>query len=348
MELLTKVCFIALLALIVQQAASAGERAGVHQITVPSKERGLDLDVTVWYPAQPGGTSVVLGESPFFEGTSARRDAPLSSGNFPIVLLSHGAGLGGTPGALSWLAVPLAEQGFIVAAPTHPGNGGTNRSAVETVKLWLRPSDISETLTVMKDVSFFKGSLDADHVGILGLSMGGGTALTIAGARMDAQRLAGYCDTDALNASFCNWLRQSRVDLHAMDLTLAGRDARDKRVRFVMAIDPAPIDVFDIRSFFRISAHVELVNLGRPNRIPHTVDASGIATIIPNARYANIDDASHYSMFGECKSGMDKDAEAEIGEAICTDGGGRSRRELHKQMIDMVVAAFTRALKASN
>jgi len=344
MKIWTILWAIALSTLIVQPAAGASENVGVHQLAAPSKERGVDLDVTVWYPAQPGGQSVTLGESVFFAGTPAMRDAPISDGKFPLVLLSHGAGLSGNAQALSWIAVPLAMQGFIAAAPTHPGNAGGNRSAAETMKLWLRPADITETLNTMENASFFKAQLDYDAVGVLGLSMGGSTALMITGAPMEPKTLADYCDTDALNASLCEWIRQSGVDLHAMDLRPAGGDYKDKRIRFAMAIDPAPVDVFEFKSFSEISVPVEFINLGKPGKIPVTADASKIAKAIPRATYSTIEDASHYSMFGECKPGASVIAESEkIGDPICADGNGRSRREIHEQLSKAVVAAFSRA-----
>jgi predicted dienelactone hydrolase len=149
------------------QAAAAHE-PGVKQIVVPSQERGNDLDVTVWYPASSGGEAVLLGDDVFFEGTLAVRDAPISAGQFPLILLSHGAGLGGRAQAASWIATPLAEQGFIVAAPTHPGNTGPNRSAAETMKLWLRPSDLSATLDAIDKDTVFLSHIDADKIGVLG------------------------------------------------------------------------------------------------------------------------------------------------------------------------------------
>lgn len=332
----------------VQQRASASDAVGVHQFPAPSKERGIDLDVTVWYPAQPGGEAVSLGDSKLFVGTSAMRDAPISGEKYPLILLSHGAGLAGNPQALSWIAMPLASQGFVVAAPTHPGNAGPKRSAAETMKLWLRSADLAATLDAIGTDTFFRDHLEQGKVGVLGLSMGGNTALAIAGARVDPKLLAAYCDTDRLNASLCGWVRQSGVDLHAMDLRLAGRDDRDKRIGFAMAIDPAPSDVFDTRSFAGITIPVDIVNLGRPGKIPLTTDASGIAKAVANARYATIADASHYSMFGECKpDAADIIVSEEIGDPVCDDGAGRPRSEIHAQLIDMAVAAFNNALKTN-
>ena len=217
------------------------------------------------------------------------------------------------------------------------------------MKLWLRPGDITETLNAMERDTFFKEHLDNEEIGTLGLSLGGSTALAIAGARINPKRLASYCDTDTLNASLCEWVRQSGVDLHAMDLRPAGRDYEDKRIRFAMAIDPAPVDVFDFKTFSQISVPVEVVNLGQHGKIPLTADASEIVKAISNATYSTIEDASHYSMFGECKPGASEIAESEnIGDPICMDGGGRTRSEIHTQLIDMVIAAFTRALKTGH
>lgn len=340
------ILYAAALLMLLNHPATAENDVGVRQIAVPSRERGGNVDVTVWYPAKAGGAPAVLGESVFFVGTPALRDAPIALGRFPLILLSHGAGLAGNPQAVSWLAAPLARHGFVVAAPAHPGNSGKNRSAAETLKLWLRPADLSATLDRLPDDPFFKGHVERDRVGVLGLSMGGGTALALAGARMVPGRLAGYCDTDARNPSLCEWLRQSGVDLHKMDLQPAGRDNRDMRLRFAMAIDPAPVDVFGIQSFSGISIPVALVNLGRPGKIPPTVLAAEAAKSIPAAQYAVIEDASHFSMFAACKPGAAEIAEAEkIGDPICTDGGGRSRNAIHAQLIDMVAAAFVQALQ---
>lgn len=327
-------------------SAPASEFVGMRQIVVASQERGSDLAVTVWYPADAGGERVTLGENVFFVGTDAMLDAPISGGEYPLILLSHGAGLGGTPQAVSWIATPLAKQGFIVAAPLHPGNTGKNRSAAETMKLWLRPADISATLDAMEKQPLFKNHLEAGKVGALGLSMGGNTILALAGARIDPTRLANYCDTDILNASLCEWVRQSGVDLHAMEMHLAGRDNTNRRIEFAMAIDPAPVDVFQTSTFSGISIPIEIVNLGRPGTIPKTALASGIAKAIPKGTYSTIEDAGHYSMFGECKPDAVEIAHSEqIDDPICSNGGGQSRHEIHKQLVTMAAEAFSRELK---
>ena len=322
-------------------ALAADGIAGVRKMMIFSDARQADLEVTIWYPAASSGETVSLGDSIFFEGTAASLGAPFRDGTFPLILLSHGAGLAGQADAMSWMAVPLAQAGFVVVAPTHPGNTGRNRSAAETMKLWQRASDLSEALTAIEGDPTVHPHVASGRVGVLGLSMGGNTALSMVGARLDPERFASYCDTDDLNASLCDWVRSSGVDLHAMDKTAVGRDNADPRIRFAMAIDPAPADIFAPASFADVSVPVSIVNLGPAAEIPQTIQASWIAEAIAGATYLTFENANHASMFPECKPNAAEIAVEEgIEDPICEDGGGASRAAIHKQLVETTIASF--------
>lgn len=267
-------------------------------------------------------------------------------GKFPLILLSHGTGIAGNALATSWIAAALAKQGYIVAAPNHPGNQSGNKSAGEVLKLWLRPADFTSTLDTLTTGTAFQKHIDWENVGALGLSMGGYTALAIAGAKINQQQLASYCDTDLNNHSLCEWIKQSGVDLHKMDLQVAGQTYRDNRIRSVVAVDPAMSDTLNGESIAGIKVPVDLINLGTKGEIPAGLDVSRMATMIPDANYSTIEGANHFSMFAECKSGASEDLKAkEITEALCDDVGGRPRREVHLQLTDMIAAAFKRTFK---
>src|SRR3569623_1988195 len=72
MKIWIVLCAAALSMAVPRQPAAAEDGVGVRQIKAASSARGGNLDVTVWYPAQSGGASVLLGESVFFQGTAAR------------------------------------------------------------------------------------------------------------------------------------------------------------------------------------------------------------------------------------------------------------------------------------
>jgi len=66
-----------------------------------------------------------MGENQAFYGVSVVKDAPPSDEALrPLVVFSHG--YSGTWRNLSWLAEELAKEGYIVAAPDHPGTTAFN------------------------------------------------------------------------------------------------------------------------------------------------------------------------------------------------------------------------------
>jgi predicted dienelactone hydrolase len=68
------------------------------------------LPTIVWYPAvRRTGTPDALG----------LRDATVRRGRFPLVVFMHGTC--GRPDEATYLTKALASQGFVVAAPAHPG-----------------------------------------------------------------------------------------------------------------------------------------------------------------------------------------------------------------------------------
>jgi predicted dienelactone hydrolase len=69
------------------------------------------LETTVWYPAvRATGTPEAQG----------LRDATVRRGRWPLVVFSHGAC--GSPTAASYFMRALAADGFVAAAPPHPGH----------------------------------------------------------------------------------------------------------------------------------------------------------------------------------------------------------------------------------
>jgi len=135
-----------------------------------------------------------------------------------------------------------------------------------------------------------------------------------------------------------------------MDLQLVGRDNSDKRFKSIIAVDPGPSDTFATESYENITVPVDLINLGRAGEFPPTLDASQIAKAL-NAgdHYATIQDAVHESFLAECKTGAVEGLKREKLPPLCDDGGGgRSRNEIHAQLIDMITGAFNRTLKPSD
>ena len=106
--------------------------------------------------------------------TNAYRDAEVASGEFPVVIYSHG--FGGHRNVAIFHTVHLASWGFIVASPEHihrnlPAQSfGTARSDPEADM-----ADIADTLAALDQT--FADTVDTSRTGVIGHSAGAGTAV---------------------------------------------------------------------------------------------------------------------------------------------------------------------------
>ncbi|MGW7046367.1 alpha/beta hydrolase family protein [Streptomyces avermitilis] len=100
----------------------------------------------------------------------------------PLVVVSHGTG--GSGSTMEWLVRPLTEAGFRVAALDHHGNNFVDGYEPEGfLHVWERPRDVSFALDVLAREQ------PLGPVGVAGFSLGGYTAVALAGARVDPQIL---------------------------------------------------------------------------------------------------------------------------------------------------------------
>jgi len=137
------------------------------------------LDTIVWYPAVARtGTPDALG----------LRDAKVRRGRFPLIVFMHGTC--GRPDEATYLTNALAAQGFVVAAPPHPG-----LTAADLPGCLAFSATVNAALNVLPDVrlvidsllkeaddpsSPFSKRLRSDALGISGLSFGGYAAMVAA------------------------------------------------------------------------------------------------------------------------------------------------------------------------
>ncbi|MFB7345593.1 alpha/beta hydrolase family protein [Streptomyces hydrogenans] len=96
----------------------------------------------------------------------------------PLVVVSHGTG--GSGNSMEWLVEPLCRAGFRVVALDHHGNNFIDGYEPEGfLHVWERPRDISFVLDVLAREE------PLGPVGAAGFSLGGYTAVALAGVRLD-------------------------------------------------------------------------------------------------------------------------------------------------------------------
>jgi predicted dienelactone hydrolase len=104
----------------------------------------------------------------------------VEAGTFPLVVISHGSG--GSHLVYRDLGAHLARSGFVVAMPEHPRNNRNNNDLANTAEnLVNRPRHVRLVIDWAFSPGAFGARLEPDTVAVIGHSMGGYTALALAG-----------------------------------------------------------------------------------------------------------------------------------------------------------------------
>ncbi|HEY9605038.1 MAG TPA: alpha/beta hydrolase [Allocoleopsis sp.] len=161
----------------------------------------------------------------------------------PLIVFSHG--LGSVRTDLRYLAEHLASHGYLVAALEHPGSNETHvRQALklkapllEAQEFLNRPKDISFVLDELQKLNQtsgpLQGKLAADKAMIVGYSLGGATALSLAGAELQLTELKQRCPGNVLAFSL-----GENAQCFAKDLPEARYQLRDPRIKAAIALSP--------------------------------------------------------------------------------------------------------------
>ncbi len=315
--------------------------AGHDRLTVPAAHRAGSLAGSLWYPAGPATKATtepgLIGDDAVFVGSPALGRAPVAEGRHPLVLLSHGSG--GNMDGLAWLSSALALEGAMVLAVNHPGSTSGDSSALGSVNLQDRAADLSAALDHVLADPALAAHVEPGRIAALGFSMGGATALHLAGGRMDRALYRDYCARLGPEAIDCLWWARGGVDLAALPPAWEG-DMRDPRVSASIAVDPGYTHALTQASIAAMRDPVLLINLGAAGHRWPAVDVgpagSDLAARLPDATYVEIDPAHHFTFLAECKPGAAAILDAAGEEPVCDDPPGADRADVHREIIARV------------
>lgn len=156
-------------------SVSSAVTVGCRALQVADTVQGARVPTWVLYPSRAAEQSAQFG--PYELAVAV--GAPVEGERLPVVAISHGKG--SSPWTFRGLAAHLARAGFVVALLEHPGNSRSDNSLDGTAaNLINRPRHVRLVLDAVFADEALRAHL-AGSVSVIGHSIGGYTALALAG-----------------------------------------------------------------------------------------------------------------------------------------------------------------------
>jgi predicted dienelactone hydrolase len=197
----------------------------------------------------------------------------------PLVVLSHG--FGSDRKFLTYLARHLASYGLTVVSIEHPGSnftwlsgvslGGSPGDLLAASEFIDRPKDISFVLDQLAEINResgeLQGKLNTQQVTVIGHSLGGYTALALAGGELHLKELRQFCkNSSPLGRSPADWFQCAAADLPDVNEQL-----RDRRVVQIVALNPMTGRLFGSKGLSKVTIPT-LILTGTEDAIAPSLD----------------------------------------------------------------------------
>jgi predicted dienelactone hydrolase len=188
----------------------------------------------------------------------------------PVVVFSHP--LASTRTGFGYLGQHLASHGIAVAIPEHEGSNGDRLDAfmqgfhqnlVDTEEYARRAHEISALLDALEQHPEFSSRINSERVGIMGLSYGATTALGVAGAELNGDRLSTECIPEELTLNLSILLQCRANGLFPDEHSLS-----DPRIQAVFALFPPASVIFGDEGLAQLDIPTLLVSASEDQLAP--------------------------------------------------------------------------------
>lgn len=250
--------------------------------------------------------------------------SPAGSQPAPLIVISHGTGAG--PAAHIDTAQALAQAGFVVVAPMHPGDNFQDDSAVGKPN-WMadRARHVSKVIDYMFANWEGHARLIPDHVGIFGFSAGATTALISIGGVPDLASVAPHC---AKQPEFvCSLMAPLAPGAASPEWV------HDGRIAAAVIAAPGLGFAFDPVSLRGVKVPVQLWAGSADTTVPYQTNTGPVRTALGSpVDFHSAEGATHLSFLAPCGP--------QTPPMLCQDGPGFDRAAFHRQFNEALIAFF--------
>jgi len=161
----------------------------------------------------------------------------------PLIVISHG--LAANPDTLQYLSQHLASYGFAIAALEHPKTGSRDfakflsdlSKSPQSEEAVQQPLDVKYLLDALEQKTqaepLWRELFNLEQVGLIGHSLGGYTALTLAGAQINTNQECRTSEPEVISFNVSQILQCRFSYVSSLNINLS-----DRRVKAVLALNP--------------------------------------------------------------------------------------------------------------
>lgn len=314
---------------------------GMRDLAVTDTRTDRPLEGSLWYPTAQSEGFEQLQSSGVWKGIRAIPDAQAVAGKHPFVVLSHG--MYGNSRNQNWLATALVQKGYVVAAINHPGTSSWLRDPDQARELWERPGDISRVIDHALSDATLSALVDPDRIYMAGHSLGGMTAMALAGARYDDSAFDAFCAAHP-GEMVCDITDMWQIAKTPEDAAEMEADLSDPRIKAFGVFDLGGTQTFSPASLAKVTRPLLVIAAPRDIQgLDLDVESRNLRASLPkeNVTYMEPATLSHFDFLGVCgPKGLAILKEEEPEDAFICQEGQAEREADQAIVIEAVLAAF--------
>lgn len=303
----------AFVAMLAWATPASAQYAGLRTLVVPGAE---PVTVALYYPTPAVARTQPMGPwRPVVTPGAPVAAAPLKG----LVLVSHGTG--GHELGHHNLATRLAADGYLVAAPRHPGDNWEDRSMITSGRYFSeRPRQVSRVLDALLAHPEWGPRIPAGRIGAVGHSAGGYTVLALAGAQAEPARAVQHCRSVADDPGFCSLGKLTAAPgassasspVAPVSSAVGPQDGplvsvADPRIRAVVALAPMAV-VLTPQSLATITVPVKVVMAERDVVLQGKYHGQHVAAHLPGVDASTVPGAGHFAFMAQSAWPLPSDA----------------------------------------
>jgi predicted dienelactone hydrolase len=228
----------------------------------------------------------------------------------------------------------------VVAAPMHRGDNFADQSAAGSAMLFSgRNAELRSTIDFILKTWPARIQVDPQRIGAYGMSAGGFTVLTAAGAEPDFTSIASHCKQAP--EFICDVLRQVDSPLLMENGAKSGGPfAADARIKAAVIAAPGLGFTLVPDGLAKVQAPIQIWSGDQDVKTPYATNAKLVRDALGSkAEFHQVAGAGHFSFLAPC--GLLAPPE------LCAEKGAFDRKAFHKEMNTSVVRFFNKYLGGS-